>query len=336
VNTSHGQRRDNSLSPDWRPTASLDNLTLRSRLLSKIRSFLAERGLVEVETPACSAAAVTDPALDSLTTIFTGPGAPSGKPLYLHTSPEFAMKRLLAAGSGPIYQICKVFRDGESGRFHNPEFTLLEWYRLGFDHHQLMDEVLALMRYVLPKPLPDTRLSYRELFQRHLGIDPHNASLNSLRGCAIERGVAGADKLQISDSDTWLDLLLTHCIEPELGSGILLIYDYPASQASLARIKPGRIPLAERFELYLNGVELANGFHELADAKEQRRRFQHDLDKRGWQNRPIPPLDEYFLAALEVGLPDCSGVALGIDRLLMCIAGADHIDQVLSFPIERA
>jgi len=321
---------------DWRPTASFETLRLRSRILSEIRTFLGERGLVEVDTPACSAAAVTDPVLDSLATRFTGPGAPSGKPLYLHTSPEFAMKRLLAAGSGPIYQICKVFRDGEAGRYHNPEFTLLEWYQPGYGPHQLMDEVSELVQKVAAKPLAESRLSYKELFQQHLGIDPHNASLESLCECAVARGITGAEKLQLKDSGAWLDLLLSHCIEPEMDSGILFVYDYPASQASLARIKPGKIPLASRFELYLDGVELANGFHELADAGEQRRRFQQDLENRRRENRPGVPLDERFLAALEAGLPDCSGVALGVDRLLMQIAGVSHIEQVLAFPIERA
>ena len=297
---------------------------------------MEQRGVAEVETPACCSAAVTDPALASLATLFTGPGAHRGKPLYLHTSPEFAMKRLLAAGSGPIYQICKVFRDGEAGRYHNPEFTLLEWYRPGYDVHRLMDELSALVRCVVAKPLTEHRLSYQALFAKHLGIDPHTATPGALRQCAIERGVASAEALQMADSDSWLDLLLTHCIEPQLGPDMLLVYDYPASQASLAQIKPGKIPLAERFELYLNGVELANGFHELADAGEQRQRFQQDLAKRGRENLPVVPLDERFLAALAAGLPDCSGVALGIDRLLMCIVEADHIDQVLSFPIDRA
>jgi len=336
VSTFPGQRRDKLLSLEWRPTASFENLLLRSQLLSAIRAFLGERGLTEVETPACSSAAATDPALDSLTTRYTGPGAPTGLPLYLHTSPEFAMKRLLAAGSGPIYQICKVFRDGEAGRYHNPEFTLLEWYRPGYDHHRLMDEVSALVHRVVARPLSDTRMSYKELFQLHLGIDPHNASMAALRGCALERGITNVDGLRITDSDTWLDLLLTHCIEPEMGPGILLVYDFPASQASLARIRPGTVPLAERFELYLDGVELANGFHELADAREQKRRFLQDLEKRRRLNRPVPPADERLLAALETGLPECSGVALGIDRLLMRIAGAEHIEQVLSFPIARA
>ena len=336
MSTFRAQRRGSLLSFDWRPTASVENLQLRSQLLCKIRGFLGERGLTEVETPACSAAAVTDPALDSLATRFTGPGAAAGKSLYLHTSPEFAMKRLLAAGSGPIYQICKVFRDGEAGRYHNPEFTLLEWYRPGYDLHQLMDEVSELVQFVLGKPVTCHRLSYSELFLNHLGFDPHGVSAEKLRDYAIDLRVAGAGQMRIADSDSWLDLLLTHCIEPQMGAGMLLVYDYPASQASLARIRSGRIPLAERFELYLNGVELANGFHELADAEEQRRRFHKDLEKRARENRLAPPLDERFLAALEAGLPDCSGVALGIDRLLMCIAGADHIEQVLSFPIDRA
>ncbi|MCP5416931.1 MAG: EF-P lysine aminoacylase GenX [Chromatiaceae bacterium] len=324
------------LASAWRPTASFENLRLRSNLLQAIRQFFQARGVVEVETPVCSAAAVSDPALDSLSTIFTGPGAASGKRLYLHTSPEFAMKRLLAAGSGPIYQICKVFRDGEGGRYHNPEFTLLEWYRPGYDHHQLMDELTELVRYLFAKPIDVRRLSYGALFLERLGIDPHGASGTALRSHAIAAGVAGAEQLELEDADGWLDLLMTHCIEPNMGPGMVLVYDYPASQASLARIRPGPRPLAERFELYLDGVELANGFHELTDAAEQRRRFGFDLERRRRQNRPELPLDEHLLAALEAGLPDCSGVALGIDRLLMCMAGADHIEQVLAFPIDRA
>ena len=247
------------------------------------------------------------------------------------------MKRLLAANSGPIYQICKVFRDGEAGRYHNPEFTLLEWYRPGYDLNLLMDETSELVRAVLSKPnIPCQRLTYRELFQNHLGFDPHQVSTESLSQFAADSGVPGGAQLHIEDVDTWLDLLLTHCIQPRLGSGILLVYDYPASQASLARVRPGDPSVAERFELYLDGVELANGFHELADAEEQRRRFQLDLERRRLAIRHEPPLDEYFLSALQAGLPDCSGVALGIDRLLMCLAGADHIEQVLSFPIDRA
>jgi len=305
-------------------------------LLAKIRSFFNERGVIEVETPVCSAGAVTDPAIDSLTTRFTGPGAAQGMTLYLHTSPEFAMKRMLAAGIGPIYQICKVFRDGESGRLHNPEFTLLEWYRPDYGLHQLMDEMAELIRYLHGADIICQRLSYRELFLNHLGFDPHKVSVQWLADYAVNAGLAGAEQMKLDDVDAWLNLLLTHCIEPKLGAGMVMVYDYPASQASLSHIRPGLPPLAERFELYLNGVELANGFHELADAEEQRRRFQQDLEKRRLKSRFEPPLDERFLAALEVGLPDCSGVALGIDRLLMCLCGANHICEVLTFPIDRA
>ena len=317
----------------WRPSASLETLRRRSRLLSDLRRFFLSKGIQEVETPACSVAATSDPALESLQTVFTGPGAPAGKRLYLHTSPEFAMKRLLCAGCGSIFQICKVFRNGELGSMHAPEFTLLEWYRLGIDHHRLMDEVAELIRTVLPDSVHEQRFSYRELFLHHIGIDPLVAPVDALRHAAGACGIGGLDKLQLEDRDAWLDLLMTHCIEPALGTGMCFVYDYPASQASLARIRPGTPPLAERFELYLDGVELANGFHELNDGAEQRRRFQAELRYRRRRGLPAVPLDERFLSALDSGgLPDCAGVALGVDRLLMGMVGAQHIDQVLAFP----
>jgi lysyl-tRNA synthetase class 2 len=320
---------------DWRPTAPLANIQARAKLLADIRSFFQQAGVLEVETPACSFHASTDPALDSFRLEYSGPGG-QGRPLYLHTSPEFPMKRLLAAGSGPIYQICKVFRNGERGRLHNPEFSLLEWYRLGFDHRQLMDEVAALVNAVLPEPRPVERLSYGELFQHHLAIDPHRISADELQDIAKNR-IEGAADLTLEGRDAWLDLLLTHCIEPHLGRGSLcFVYDYPASQASLARVRPGDPPLAERFELYMEGVELANGFHELADAREQRRRFESDLIRRRREGRPEVPMDENLLSALEAGLPDCAGVALGVDRLLMQVVGAKWIDEVVAFPLERA
>ena len=290
---------------------------------------------MEVETPVCSVSGVTDPAIDSLSTRFTGPGAAAGRRLYLHTSPEFPMKRLLAAGSGPIYQICRVFRDGEAGRFHNPEFTLLEWYRPGYDHHQLMDEVSALVRSLLPECRGEQRLTYRQLFEQYLGVDSEQQTLQELRQSAIDHQVPGADALDMQERDGWLELLLSHCIEPQL-QGLCFVYDYPSSQASLARIRPGQPPVAERFELYLDGMELANGFHELADAEEQRERFQYELAQRRRLGRPQLPMDDHLLQALEAGLPDCSGVALGVDRLLMNITSASHIDQVLAFPFERA
>jgi len=321
---------------DWRPVASLSVLQARARLLRATRDFFGQAGVMEVETPICAAAAVSDPAIDSLRTLFTGPGAAGGLTLYLQSSPEFAMKRLLAAASGPIYQICKVFRDGEAGRLHNPEFSLLEWYRPGFTLHQLMAEMEALLQVMLPGIAAAEWISYRDLFLRHVAIDPHRATDAELRQVAESRGIAGLERLQLVDRDQWLDLLLTHLVEPAMGSGPCFVYHYPVSQASLARVMDSDPPVAERFELYLDGIELANGFHELADAAEQRQRFEQELQQRRQQGRAAPPLDLRLLAALQSGLPDCSGVALGLDRLLMHLVGVDHIDQVLSFPLARA
>lgn len=321
----------------WRPAASREVLAARARLLAGIREFFARNGVMEVETPLCSHAGCSDPAITSLTTRFTGPGAPVGETLYLHSSPEFPMKRLLAAGSGSIYQLCRVFRNGELGPRHNPEFTLLEWYRPGFDHHRLMGEVAELVNCLLPAPLPVQRLSYAQLFLTHLQLDPHCVAPEELRELAIARGIAGAEVLDLETRDAWLDLLLSHLIEPGLGRGCLtFVYDYPASQASLARVRAGQPPLAERFELYLGGLEIANGFHELADAREQRARFEHENAARTAASLPTVPLDERLLAALQAGLPDCAGVALGIDRLLMYLSGLDDIRQVLAFPYQRA
>jgi lysyl-tRNA synthetase class 2 len=306
-------------------------------MLGAIRSFFAGRGVLEVETPIASRAAVSDLSLDSLSTLWQGPGQHGGLPLYLQTSPEFAMKRLLAAGSGPIYQVCKVFRDGERGRLHHPEFSLLEWYRPGWDYRRLMGEVADLVRYVLDAPgLPVEALSYRDLFRDRLGLDPWHTDQDDLRRAAVVQGIQGVEGLDLGP-DGWLDLLLTHCLEAGLGQGrITFVYDYPPSQATLARVRPGPEPAGERFELYLEGMELANGFHELTDANEQRRRFALDLERRAAAGRPTPPLDAAFLAALDAGMPAAAGVALGLDRLLMVKTGASHIDQVLAFPVELA
>lgn len=326
--------------PAWRPSADLATLRLRAELLARIRAFFAARGVLEVETPALSAAAITEPNLASFSTIYAGPGLRCGQPLYLHTSPEFPMKRLLAAGSGCIYQIARVFRDGEAGRRHNPEFTLLEWYRVGFDHHRLMDEVAELVTVLLAGRLAlaePERLSYRELFQRHLDLNPHQAGVAELAACAGARGVPIPPGMPADDADPWLDLLLTHGIEPHLGMGRLtFVYDYPASQAALARLRPDDPLVGERFEVYLNGVELANGFHELGDAGEQRRRFEAENAARRSLGLPVMPVDENLLAALEAGLPDCAGVALGFDRLAMLAAGKTALAEVLAFPVERA
>ncbi len=319
--------------PSWPPACGLSAIRARAEMLRRLRVFFDHRGLLEVETPALSRAAGTDPALASLRADLGGAAAGTH---YLHTSPEFPMKRLLAAGSGPIFQVCKVFRDGERGRLHHPEFTLLEWYRPGWDIEQLMDEVADLVRLLLDRPdLPAEELRYRALFRERLGIDPWTATPNHLRRQARDRQIPGAETLDL-DHDGWLDLLLTHCLEADLGrEGISFLRDYPPSQAALARIG-GDPPVAERFELYLNGIEIANGFHELTDAVEQRERFLADQRRRADLGLPHAPLDEHLLAALTAGMPASSGVALGLDRLLMQVLGVDRIDAVLAFPIERA
>lgn len=240
------------------------------------------------------------------------------------------MKRLLAAGSGPIFQICKVFRNGEAGRLHNPEFTMLEWYRPGLDHYALMAEVDELLQRVLGTEGAEY-LSYTQAFLRYLGVDPLSAARAELMACARCCSIEPPAGLS---RDALLDLLLSHLVQPNLGEQRpLFLYDYPASQAALAR---SRGPVAERFELFLHGIELANGFHELSDAAEQRRRFEEELDRRREIGLPAVPPDERLLAALEAGLPDCAGVALGLDRLLMIACNARALDEVLAFPIGRA
>ncbi len=309
-----------------------ERLVARARLLERCRHFFAERGVLEVETPILCQTTVTDVHLASLETRLAG----RPRPYYLQTSPEYAMKRLLAAGSGDIYQTCKVFRDDESGRHHNPEFTLLEWYRLGFDHHQLMDEVQALLQTLLAERLnaPAERLSYRDAFLRELAVDPYTASLAALAEIARER--LGAREFS-AERDTLLDLLMGALVGPALGAErITFVHDYPASQAALARCLPGTPALAARFEAYVGGVELCNGFHELADAAEQRRRFEADRAARAARGLPLPPLDERLLAALARGLPDCAGVALGLDRVLMLATGSDSLAGVLAFTIDEA
>jgi elongation factor P--(R)-beta-lysine ligase len=317
---------------EFRPGASLAVLGARAAMLARCREFFAARGVLEVETPILSQAAVTDVHLASLATRLAG----RPRPYYLQTSPEYAMKRLLAAGSPDLYQICKVFRDGESGRLHNPEFTMLEWYRRGFDHHALMDEVEALLQALLGARLarPAERLSYRDAFRRALGLDPLAAPLEALEALAAER--TGAADLG-PDRDTVLDLLMGAVVGPSLGRGRLtFVHDYPASQAALARLLPGTPPVAARFEAYVEGLELCNGFHELADAAEQRRRFEAERAARAARGLPLPPLDERLLAALAAGLPDCAGVAVGLDRVLMLATACGSIREVLAFAVDEA
>lgn len=310
---------------DWRPVAGLKMLEQRAQLLSVIRGFMARRGILEVETPLLSAAAVSDPVLESFS-------VQHGDDIrYLQTSPEFAMKRLLAAGSGPIYQIARVFRTGERGRWHHPEFTLLEWYRPDYSVAAMLDEIDALLETL---KLPAARrMTYAELFRQALGCDPHHADQSSLQRLATEYGLHGSDLSPVEV----LDFLFSDALVPLLKQErCVLVYDFPVLQAALARIRPGKTPVAERFELFIDGVEIGNGFHELADAAEQRARFLADQTERRRRGRPQRPLDERLLAALEHGLPDCCGMAIGLDRLLMCLTGTGHIDDVLAFPVERA
>jgi lysyl-tRNA synthetase class 2 len=324
--------------PDWRPSASLELLQLRATLLARVRAFFSKHAVLEVDTPALSRAASTDPALLSFQTRYHGPGAAAGATLYLHTSPEFPMKRLLAAGSGSIYQVCKVFRDGECGGRHNPEFTLLEWYRTGFDHLDLMDEVERLLVEVLAGIAPVETVhhwTYRELLRELAGVDPFATTVAELR--VLLASAHGITPVGMPDDlDTWLDLVMTHVIEPLLGAGLVFVRDYPASQAALARLRPGNPPVAARFEVYLNGVELANGFHELADAVEQQQRFELEAARCRDSGVPAVPMDRKLLDALAAGLPDCAGVALGVDRLLLVASGAGCLQDVLAFSLDSA
>lgn len=323
--------------PDWRPTASRDALARRAEIAARVRAFFAARDVLEVETPLLSAAGTPEPHLASLAA--HDPQEGEGRTWWLATSPEFPMKRLLAAGFGPIFQLARVARGGEGGRRHNREFTLLEWYRPGWDHQRLIGEVEDLLAAVLgPRTGPAARLSYADAFRRHAGVDPHRASIDELDGAIAAAGLAGPS-FAADDRDGRLHLLMALAVEPALGTGTVAIHDFPASQASLARVRPaaGDEPaVAERFEVYVDGVELANGFHELTDAGEQRRRFAADLDRRRAAGLPTPPADERFLAALDHGLPPSAGVALGFDRLVMLATGAATIDEVIAFPAERA
>lgn len=314
---------------DWQPSASFEILRQRAALLDTVRNFFRERDVLEVETPLLSRAAITNPALHSAAARLTG----LDDGLFLHTSPEFFMKRLLSAGSGDIWQACKVFRGAEQGRWHNPEFTLLEWYRVGFDHHALMYEVAELLAVLLPDRVssgPEV-FDYAAAFRRHAGIDPLAASNAELRDCAIAEGIEDEGLSR----DDCLDLLASHVVYPQLGQGrVTFVTDFPASQAALARLnEDGRT--ARRFEAFVDGVELANGFHELGDAEEQRARFETENRRRRNGDLPEMPLDENLLAALESGFPDCAGVAVGFDRVVMLATGATSISEVISFDFDR-
>jgi lysyl-tRNA synthetase class 2 len=308
-------------------------LRRRAEALKFTRGFFDARGVLEVETPAMVNAPVSDVNLGSLRVLMPA----SAAPLYLHTSPEYAMKRLLAAGSGDIYQICRVYRGGERGRQHNPEFTMLEWYRLGFSLADLMDEVAAVTRGLLgDSALPMEIISYRDAVSRHAGFDPLEAGEQQLQLAARDLGWQ-TDQARAASRDELLDLIVAARVGPALGANSLtFMHGYPASQAALARLDGQDPRVALRFELYYRGVELANGYHELTDVVAQRQRFAADQQTRRARGLPVDTLDLHLLAALEAGLPDCAGVALGFDRVLMLALGAASIDEVLAFPVERA
>ena len=311
----------------WQPTASFDIIKQRATLLRNIRLFMERRQILEVDTPVLSHYANSDPYIQSLKTANVFEKDTS---LYLHTSPEFCMKRLLAAGSGSIYQIAHVFRDEESGKKHHTEFTMLEWYRTGFDYYQLMDEVAELLLDIgLTKP---DKMTYAEAFLKTVQIDPHTANIKQLQEISGQHGW-GSDS---DDHHALLDYIFSEAVIKKLdNSQPLIIYDYPEFMAALATIKPGIPRVAERFELFINGMEIANGFNELCDADEQRERFETEVNIRKDKGLSELPIDKHLLAALKFGLPESSGVALGLDRLLMVLSGKNDIKDVVAFTLDN-
>jgi lysyl-tRNA synthetase class 2 len=332
------------MSPDFLPTAPWRNLRLRADLLTRLRQFFNERGFLEVETPLLSADIVVDRHLDPFGTILAADTRrpEAGRRLWLQTSPEFGMKRLLAAATGDpdapraIYQVTRSFRNGEQGDLHNPEFTIVEWYRIDDDYNGAMGLTDQLCQALLGLE-PAERLSYAQAFQRHAGFNPHTSSLAELADAARSHGVAIPESFAEADRNTWLNLLLAALVEPHLGQTVpTLLCDYPASQAALARVSPGAAPVAERFELYVRGIELANGYHELLDADVLSARMaQANIDREADGKSPLP-IDNRLLSAMRAGLPPCCGVALGFDRLVLLAAGAQRLSDVMAFPIDRA
>jgi elongation factor P--(R)-beta-lysine ligase len=323
---------------EWQPTCSIDILCLRAQLFDDIRRFFSARAVLEVETPLLGYSSGTDPQLDFFTTEYCSP--PLQHTLFLQTSPEFAMKRLLAAGSGSIYQICKAFRNGESGRFHNPEFTLLEWYRVDFTLPQLMDEIAELMAVLFKghRALdPTQRFSYQEIFHRYTGLNPSEFSYQDYCAYAQNNHTPEAVGMCGTDHGLWLDFIFSHNVQPQLGeNAACMVYGYPACQPSLARINECNSQITDRVEVFINGIELGNGYYELINAEEQGRRFDKEITIRQQRKRPVAVKDKHLIAAMEAGLPECSGMAIGLDRLLMLLANSASINDVLNFPIHRA
>ncbi|MGD0896254.1 MAG: EF-P lysine aminoacylase EpmA [Thermoguttaceae bacterium] len=317
-------------SDDFSPMANWQNLRLRAELLRKVREFFYQRGFLEVETPILSADTVVDRHLDPFAVEW------AGRPVWLQTSPEFGMKRLLAAGAKAIYQVSRAFRQGEQGALHNPEFTLVEWYRAGDGPDEGMQLTSDLCDSLLGRG-PAERISYRDVFLRYVSLDPHTASIEDLMAAAAQGGSPPPKSLLPEDRDGWLDWLLADRVQPRLGlDRPVFVFDYPASQAALARLRPGDPPVAERFELYVSGIELANGYHELLDADELRARTARANAQRLADGKPMLPESSRLLQAMEAGLPPAVGVALGFDRLVMLAAGARSIAEVIAFPFDRA
>ncbi len=323
----------------WRPHSNWHKAKLKAEVLSNIRTFFAKRNVIEVDTPILSSGTVTDVYLDTFFTDYSMGGYQdhqSKQRLYLQTSPEFGMKRLLASGYGCCYQICKAFRNEQAGSQHNPEFTILEWYRLGFTHLDLMNELSEFLQFILHCKSA-YKLTYQNAFKQYLSIDPLTASVSQLKKLLFDNDISGDWISSEQDRDTLLQVAFTECVESHLGQeSPCFIYEFPSSQASLAKISVTDERVAERFECYFKGIELANGFHELTDHEEQVQRFEVDNAKRKKLNKEEQPIDERFLAALKHGLPTCSGVALGIDRLLMLALNVDSIKSVLTFSVDDA
>ncbi|MFO1407058.1 MAG: EF-P lysine aminoacylase EpmA [Steroidobacteraceae bacterium] len=320
-----------ALPSDWSPTASFATLRLRAAMLETVRRHFRDTGALEVETPVMVQAAVTDVHLESLE-VRRADGSRAG---FLHTSPEYAMKRLLAAGSPDLWQACRVFREGERGRRHNPEFTMIEWYRLGIDHHALMDDVERLLRALI-EPLrpvgPTRRVSYRDAFLDVLGLDPLEAPIDAIRAAVAGRGIDLPASIA-GERDALLDLAMSLAVAPAFApDAITFLHGFPASQAALAQVSG---PVASRFEAFWGELELANGFHELGDPAEQARRFEADRAERARRGQPDREPDRRFIAGLAAGLPPCAGVAMGFDRVVMVATGARAIDEVIAFPTER-
>jgi lysyl-tRNA synthetase class 2 len=322
----------------WKPACEIKQLRLRAQMLSTIRSFFDRKAVLEVETPLLCQATGTDPQLDFFSTKYHS--LPKDKTMYLQTSPEFAMKRLLAAGSGSIFQICKAFRNGESGRFHNPEFSILEWYQVDFNLEQLIDEVIDLLTELLDGYCvieSVKKVSYGDVFKQVTGLNAFNFCQQSYESYASKNSISDAIKICGSDHSMWLDFIFSHQVQPQLKKYTICIVDsYPAIQSSLARINSHNPDIADRFEVFIKGIEIGNGFFELSDANEQESRFNQENKIRHIKGLELVEKDQLFLQALKAGLPDCSGIALGLDRLLMIMTNTQDIEDVISFPLGRA